>query len=336
MGHQLAPSTASVVSLALALSCTAVTASAQPEGLDLQWFGPTQCQGGPEVRAKVERLLGTAEVRPTGRWLKAEVRLRRETSTRYVADLLTETKDGMGRRRLEGESCDAMVLASSLVIALAIDPTLSLDARGLEEPASSPRQEPQAQVALTDLAEVPGLAAPVAPARFPISPYLQLSLGTLLQLMGGPSLFASAGLGLRYGPASLELGAAFHQPRRVYLVDPRRMGAELDLKSGELLGCLAALRHELASLSVCAGGELEYLSARAFGVSDPGSGSVLLLAGVGTLRGRFRATSWFSATLDGGVSARQYQPTFVVLGVGHVFAIPGVSPFARTGIALEF
>jgi hypothetical protein len=59
-------------------------------------------------------------------------------------------------------------------------------------------------------------------------------------------------------------------------------------------------------------------------------------AGVGALRGRLRATSWFSATLEAGVAVRPFQPSFVVIGVGKVFETPLVSPFARTGLIVEF
>ena len=63
---------------------------------------------------------------------------------------------------------------------------------------------------------------------------------------------------------------------------------------------------------------------------------MLLGAGLGVLRGRLRATSWLSATLDAGVAARPFHPTFVLLGVGDVFEIPTFSAFARTGLAVEF
>jgi len=62
----------------------------------------------------------------------------------------------------------------------------------------------------------------------------------------------------------------------------------------------------------------------------------VLAAGVGVLRGRLRATSWLSATLDAGLAVRPFQPKFVLLGVGDVFETPAFSPFARTGLSLEF
>jgi len=73
--------------------------------------------------------------------------------------------------------------------------------------------------------------------------------------------------------------------------------------------CYAALPFQLGAVELCPGARFEYLSARAFGVSNPAEGSVLLASGVAVLRGRLRATSWLSATLDGGIEARPFHPT---------------------------
>jgi hypothetical protein len=135
---------------------------------------------------------------------------------------------------------------------------------------------------------------------------------------------------------SLELAGAVYQHRDVRRADRSRLGAELSLVTGELLGCYALVPFQLGAVEVCPGLRIEYLDARAFGVSNPEEGSVLLAAGVAALRGRLRATSWLSATLDGGFSARPFHPTFVLVGVGDVFEIPVFSPFARTGLVLEF
>lgn len=279
------------------------------------------------------RLLGGARPDSPERQLKVLVEVRREGDSRYVADLHFETQTGKGQKRLEGESCDAIALATSVVIALAIDPTASLDPEAAppseETPALRPARAPEASRA--------GAEAPEAQAGpLGVSPYLQLSVGALFKLLSGPSAFASLGAGLRYRLVSLELSGALHQPRSVYRPDRPSVGAELDLYNAELLGCFQALPSELAALEVCAGAELDYLKARAFGVTHPDTGSVLLLAGVAALRGRLRATSWLSATLDVGFSARPYRPTFVLLGVGDVFEIPRFSPFARTGLTMEF
>jgi hypothetical protein len=40
--------------------------------------------------------------------------------------------------------------------------------------------------------------------------------------------------------------------------------------------------------------------------------------------------------LEAGVAVRPFQPSFVVIGVGKVFETPLVSPFARTGLIVEF
>jgi len=118
--------------------------------------------------------------------------------------------------------------------------------------------------------------------------------------------------------------------------DRPQVGAELRLLTGELLGCFAVLPFHLGAVEACPGFRLEALRAEAFGVSHPDEGKVILASGVAAARGRLRATSRLSATFDVALSVRPFQPRFVLLGVGDVFETPVFSPFARTGLALEF
>ena len=320
-----------VLAVAAPLRAQPAQADGAGEGgaLEIRWQGPDDCERGDAVRAKVLRLLGSSR-RALAERFQVQVTVRREDPARYVAELETTTASGSGAKRLEGESCDAIALASSVVIALSIDPEASLDA---QEPAEEPQPEPS-----------PKPPSPVKPTKAPpvvrepraTSPYLHGSVGVLFGLLSDPSAFSAAGLGVRRHLVSVELGGALYQTREVFRMDRPRVGAELRLFSADLLGCYGPLRSSLATLEVCAGARLEYLSATALGVSHPDRGEVLLLAGLAVLRGRLRATSWLSTTLDGGFAARAFHPTFVLVGVGDVFDIPVISPFARTGLAVEF
>jgi len=301
--------------------------SAAGGSLEIRWRGPEDCERGDAVRAKVLRLLGSSR-RPLAERFEVNVTVRREAPSRYVAELETVTAYGSGSKRLEGESCDAIALASSVVIALSIDPEASLDAEEpVEQPPPSPPPKPP---------EKPRPAAPVVREPRATSPYLHGSVGVLFGLLSDPSAFSSFGLGVRHHLVSVELAGALYQTREVFRADRPRVGADLRLLSADLLGCYAPLRSRLASLETCAGARLEYLTATAFGVSHPDEAELLLLSGLVVLRGRLRATSWLSATLDVGAAARAFHPTFVLIGVGDVYDIPVISPFARTGLSLEF
>jgi hypothetical protein len=326
--------------LAFALQTAAVSAQAQAEpspapsssapppspALEIDWHGPEDCERGDAVRAKVLRLLGQRALTAA---IKVSVTVQHEKGSRYVAELATSTAAGGGSKRLEGESCDAIALASSVVIALSVDPNASLDAETPpEEPKPKPKPKPKR----------PPPPRPVVRRGPPREtfPYLHGSVGVIFDLLSDASAFTSAGIGVRHHRFSLELGGAVYQHRDVRRSDRSKVGAELSLVTGELLGCYALVPFQLGAVEVCPGLRIEYLDAHAFGVSNPEQGSVLLAAGVAALRGRLRATSWLSATLDGGFSARPFHPTFVLVGVGDVFEIPVFSPFARTGLVLEF
>ena len=305
-------------------------AAAPAQPLPIDWQGPDDCDRGDAVRAKVLRLLGGSQRALSG-GIKVSVMVRHEKGSRYVAVLETTTASGGGRKRLEGESCDAIALASSVVIALSLDPNASLDA---EPPAEEPKpREPPA--ALPKPKPKPKASTKLTPKRETF-PYLHGSVGVLFELLSIPSAFTSAGVGVRHRRFSVELGGAVYQPRDVSLADRPKVGAELRLFTGELLGCFAAVPFQLGAVELCPGLKVEYLRATAYGVSNPDEASVLIGAGVGALRGRLRAISWLSATLDAGVALRPFQPRFVLLGVGKVFETPVVSPFARTGLVVEF
>jgi hypothetical protein len=323
------------VPAALALAALGVVAPARAQvaaaaeqaprelGLAIRWQGPEDCQRGDAVQAKVLRLLGGSK-RVVGERFEVLVTVRRGASSRYVAELETNSASGGGTKRLEGESCDAIALASSVVIALSIDPQASLDAR---EPLAEPEPEQRHPAP-------PARREPLE--RRATSPYLHGSVGVLFGLLGEPTAFSQAGVGLRHHLVSIELAFGLHQTHDVLTAARPRAGAALYLYTVDLLACYAPVRSSLGSLAACVGGRLEHLTARAFGVSNPDQGTVLILAGLGVLRWRLRATSWLSATLDGGVSVQPFHPTFVLLGVGDVFDIPVVSPLARTGLVLEF
>jgi hypothetical protein len=304
-------------------------AAAPAQPLPIDWQGPDDCDRGDAVRAKVLRLLGGSQRALSG-GVKVSVMVRHEKGSRYVAVLETTTAAGGGRKRLEGESCDAIALASSVVIALSLDPNARLDA---EPPAEEPK--PREPPARPKPKPKPKPSSKPAPKRETF-PYLHGGVGVLFELLSIPSAFTSAGVGVRHRRFSVELGGAVYQPRDVSLADRPKVGAELRLFTGELLGCFAAVPFQLGAFEVCPGLKVEYLRATAYGVSNPDEATVLMGAGVGALRGRLRAISWLSATLDAGVAVRPFQPRFVLVGVGKVFETPLVSPFARTGLVVEF
>ena len=302
-----------------------VATPAASGGLDITWNGPEDCDRGDALRAKVARLLSGSQ-RNASDQIKVTVTVKHKGS-RYVAELATTSSAGGGTKRLAGESCEAVALASAVVIALSIDPNASLDAaEPTEEPKPPPRPKPTPP---------PRQSLPPPPPRYSFG-YLYGSVGVLFELLDAPSAFSAAGVGFRHRRFSLELGGALYQPREVVKASRPTAGAKLRLFTGELLGCYAVVPFSIGALDLCPGFRVEHLSAAAFGVSNPDDASVLLGSGVAIARGRLRATSWLSATLDVGIAARPFHPTFVLVGVGNVFEIPVVSPFARTGLVLEF
>jgi hypothetical protein len=310
-------------------------AAAQSAPLELTWQGPRGCDRAGYVRERVARLLGSG-ARKSDSPLRARVAVHEDAAGRFSADLETETAYGVGRKRLEGESCDAIALAVAVVLALAVAPDAELELEAEPEPDPDFALATEPARPLSDREALREPLRPRQPRPPRASAYLQASGGVLFSLLSEPSTYIAFGVGTRYRRFSLEITGAAHRTHSLYLSERAGAGAELELFSARLLGCFTVLPYELTPFDACAGPQLENLTATAFGVTDPDSGSVLLVSGVLALRARLRATSWLSAALDVGVAARAFHPTFVLQGVGDVFEVPTLSPFIATGLNAEF
>jgi hypothetical protein len=95
----------------------------------IEWTAPDECADSTVLRAEIERLLGGSLESAAERPLAARALVSR-TGERWHLQLEL-TQDGVSRRRLlQGESCQALLDAAAVVIALAINPALDRSAPG--------------------------------------------------------------------------------------------------------------------------------------------------------------------------------------------------------------
>jgi hypothetical protein len=284
--------------------------SAALEPFELSWSAPAECPSGADVSAALARLAAAGsrveaarvEIVPVaGRW-------RATLSTRGA------------QRRLEGESCAAVVQALTVVLALAADQA-ELEAASAPQAAAPPEREPP-EPSPAPSASAPERSAADGPRASPPEPAALgwgLRMGILAEvgLLPGPSLGPQAALGVSLRDWSLELGAAFLLPRHAELEGPASPRSDIDWLAGQL-----ALHHALGrSLSVGLGAELGRLAGTGSGVDEPFDARGWWLAGSAGVRlhGALTEAAPLSWQLGLSVAGALERPVFGFdeLGVLH-------------------
>jgi hypothetical protein len=296
----------------------ALTSHAQIPHLKLTWEAPAGCPSRSEVERSVDRLLGNRA--PDDRTIDAHVVVTLRPNGVWISELVM-SGPATGKRQLEGESCSAIALATAVVLAFAIDPHAA--------PA---------------LPEEPRERAAPAPAPAPTPAVPDQSLKPFVHAFGGAALSTlpavagelGVGVGLRYGPWETELMAAYAPSRSVQVAGPLHAGADINRLSATALGCFAPIAVPAAALDLCVGAALERMAAQATGVSNPGSGSVLLFSPTLGVRSRTRLAPRLALVLDLEATIRTFHPRFVIDGVGQVYDIPVVGGSFGGGLALGF
>jgi len=334
------------VVLAAVLACGARALAAEEApgaGLRLSWTAPEECPQRDDVRARVDALLG----RPSSdvRALDARALVTRTTGG-YALSLETIQGAHRGQREMNDTSCVELSRAAAAVIALAIDPTLTLSdvsdpAPAAEFPPSEPPTRAPPGVTLTPSPPSPP-AAPSAPAAPPprragpaVEAWLGLSgaaeLGTLPGLAPGFGLALSA----RYDFLSLELLALRLPTQHADAPDAPGVGAGVDYLGVETRLC-ASQRGPRWSPGVCAGIGAGRLRAVSRGASTPGSGSVTWVTPrLGALL-RYAAGPRFSLHAGAQALLPLTRVEFTLENLGRVYEPSPVGLMLDGGVAVRF
>lgn len=282
-----------VLAAALASAGPAATRGRADEAPLAAWSAPPSCPSRAVLEAEVERVLGR---RPAGGPF-GEVRVT-QRGGRFRAAL---SLSGSGERRIEAASCEALVRAVALVLALHIDPdALSFEGggtlgEGLGAAAPAATEAPAPWLAELDGSAVdPTRAQPDEPARELGSPFaaepaeprepdarflggagLALDVGAMPGLSPGVWIGAAA----RLGWVEVGLEGRFHPEQRATLAPRPQVGAEVTLLAGRVrLGAaLRVARIDVVTLELVplVSMELGSVSARGVGLMTPLSGASL-------------------------------------------------------------
>jgi hypothetical protein len=300
-----------------------------PPELRLAWDVPAACPPASEVKARFDHLLGGRGRIPSSKRVQAIATAQRTPSGSWILRLDTTVDDAIGHRDLEGDSCWAVAAAAALVLALTIDPNAAVRASLTPPPDGSPPQSPPAPPQTSAAV----LARPLE--AMPLRPFVRAFGGVVVALLPQPGPVAGLAAGIQRGWIDADLSSLGSLETRAYAPNRPGAGGYFRLLAFGTRACARATA--VASpvvLRLCAGAEIERITARGFGVELPGSGGATLVAGIAAAVAGLRLASWVEMALELIGTARPYHPTFVLTGVGDVFTVPAAS--AVGALALSF
>jgi hypothetical protein len=313
------------------------------------WKAPPECPNDLHVLARIEALLGARvsdlELVP----LAARGRIARTTPTTY--ELVLETFQGEQRfiRTMKAGSCKELSDAGALVVALAIDPTLSerranTNAQGAApNPATAshrdstppkaptmasptPYKPPPQKVAR---AAAPSVPRPERARRFLIGARAVLDFGSVADVAAGPGI----GVAVQWRALEASLDGVWLPTRRTFVVPGK--GGDITLAAASLRGCYRPFSGALQALG-CAWFELGSLDGDGVGTLVRTHRSGLWAAPGASLTGRARLGRVALLSLGAGALAPIQPIDFTLNNVGLVRSVPPVVARVEAGFHAYF
>jgi hypothetical protein len=316
------------------------------------WRTPAECPSDLQVLRRIEGLLGTPVSALTIPDLAARGRITLVAPEHY--ELVLETFQGEQRflRTMHAASCTELTDAGALVLALAIDPTLS-ERRNRAPPSTATTPAPRAARSTAPAAtpgpaaprtKLPQPAAPIAqpsspapaspphylrPARFLLGARSVFDFGTVADVAVGP------GIGLAFQWRALEASLdAVWLPARRTLAAPGK-GGDISLAAGSLRGCYRRPFGRREALA-CAAFELGSIDGHGFGTAVRTHRTGLWAAPGAMVMGRARLGSRFLLSLAGGALIPIEPIDFTLDNVGLVRRVPTLVLRAEAGVQAHF
>lgn len=321
-----------------ALASPATALAAERPALALDYHAPAECPSRATLEEQVRARV------PTG-WLagadtrRFDVTIERTSGSELVGRLQVHrpTRE-LHVREVQGTSCDAIVKAIAVFLAIALDPASD------EPPASSPSAPPKSASRLRP----PSTGAPRAPSsvtRAPPhaspAPRWIWSSGAHASLRGMPN----AGWGARIHAevtrarpkSSVGASARLSWGWSDFAVSSAGGGeTSFRLQVARLEGCARIALVPQVTLAPCAAFELGTLAGTAPEVTRTIYTTTRWSAPGGSLRAAYSPLAWLSVELEGGLFVPLARSTFVLLDpYRFVFRPPWIVLDAGAGVSLN-
>jgi hypothetical protein len=287
----------------LAVLCASVPAraGASPEGLDLSVSAAPACPAAAELlnRRLAARLAGAEP--PSAR---VAVSIREGASGLELSVEIAQPGTGAaGSRVLHGESCEGLIEAAALVVAMALK---------LPPPPRAATPPP------IDTAP----AASVASAAPPPPPASEVRVGAAAAIDGGTLPEVAAGLGLAAAVCGERLGlglsVSYFPARRARIASDPDVGGDI-----AALAAAAAACYRPGPLWLCAGAEIAALRGAGVGVEQPETTSFWLLGAAASARWEHHLGDRVVATLGGELVGHPIRPRYSLSNPERLVHRPG-------------
>lgn len=277
------------------------------------------------------------------RRLEAEIEVEKSPAAPFSLALSTRLDGVSGERRFEGSSCQAVIEAAALTLALMLNPEVQPPRgvaadEGPPSPARADTSRPNPARRLPERSQMPG-PRPSLPFERAVPP-VELR-GTFAALAGvqagllpstGPELSAAIGLSTRRLGAFL---TASYVPAQDVRLPGQDAGGRLWAASANLLGCWSALVGVTGSVGPCAGVELSRVSGRGLGVDEPNDGAIIWASAAAGVSGGLRLSPSFE--LRGAVLGLVplARPEVFLDDIGQVHEPGSLAGRAQAGLAID-
>lgn len=315
------------------LTCVSTSARAEPARLSLHFNAPAGCPSESEVVERVERLLGNAHDAELARAVVVEASVERTSDAGFELTLVSGDHEGT-QRRVSASSCEELADVAALFTALAVDPTLNVEAPAA--PTSTP-EAASAEPALPTPAPEP--LPPAVAQPLPRAPAGALRVRPTVAALGVAAIGPMPGLALG---AAAEGGVVFgHLDARGHVAFfPERHATASATAGGDLwLGTLGArAAYEFSStvprVHLGAGLTLGWLHGTGTGVVNSTAGNLWLVSFDPAARAGLPLSRSLSLFLDAQASVALNRPRFVVEETVEVHRPARAG--ARFGLGLEW
>jgi hypothetical protein len=282
--------------------------------LTLDYTAPPECASESSIRAAVARLV----TKPRSEAFSAQVVIEK-SETGYLSRIRATSS---AERALPGATCDEVVEATAVILALAISPK---NPAAVTHPAAPPPQDR-------------GRAASEASASQRSGPDVTLKVGISgdSSVLPRPAFGFSGYVGLQGEIWTVQVGGNYFLQQRAALPQDENRGGDLALWTVWPSACGAPIRGR-ARLELCAGPELGQILGDGFGISSPRHAAALWLGALGAaqlslgLSTHFRAYAAFGAV----VRLTPDRP-FVLDGIATVHEPRRISGRANLGGEVVF
>jgi hypothetical protein len=308
------------------------------------WQGAPGCSDGAALEVEVERLLaGSSAAAP----LEVHAKVRAIASGYGLVLYTAEAEDARRfQRELSAASCQELLRAGAIVVALAIDPAAAnrvLDSEQHSQ-AQAPAPEDRPHVAAFEplpqpaasgarvrdehalpptTPELPERDDPVGPEPggsgegVRLVPFLRGAAVWDSGVLPAPAWGALLAAGISGTSWRADLGVTYLPARRAELERDPAKGGDVELIAGTSSGCWWVAERRL-ELGLCGGVEAGVVVGQGVGVDRPTSGTIPWLAGRAGGFGAYRIERWLSVELNVGAVVRVGRAQFVLEPLGPI------------------